>query len=81
MWTGDDLAAFFVYRHPFDEGYLVGYFADTGIRGARLGYTAGTFISGAGFPDYAIIDSKVLHDVDAGVKAAGWFDHNWQLQD
>jgi dienelactone hydrolase len=78
-WEGDDLAAVFVRPRWGDEIALVGAFADTGLRGARLGYTLAPFTSGVGYPDYAVFDSRVLTSGDGGVLAAGWFDHRWQL--
>ena len=54
---------------------------DTGVVGTRLGYTLGQFISGVGVPDYVVFDSSVLEKGDGGVHAAGWFDHNWKLDD
>ena len=58
---------------------LVGVFADTGPSGTRLGYTLAPFVSGVGYPDYAVFDTGVLSQGDGGVLAAGWFDHRWAL--
>jgi poly(3-hydroxybutyrate) depolymerase len=82
-WQGDGHAAVFVYpmvrtaEGPRD--LLVGAFADTGARGARLGYTLNPFTSGVGYPDYAIFGDSVLTRGDGGVLAAGWFDPAWKL--
>lgn len=84
-WKGDDLAAVFVRPRRIDaehkdaSAFLVGAFADTGVRGARLGYTLAPFTSGVGYPDYALFNSDVLAKGDGGVLAAGWFDHAWKL--
>ena len=32
------------------------------------------------FPDYMVFGSDVLAKGDAGVRAAGWFDHAWRLR-
>ena len=58
---------------------LVGAFADSGIRGARLSYVLAPFASGVGYPDYAVFDSNVLAKADGGVLAAGFFDARWEL--
>jgi len=84
-WKGDDLAAVFVRprridaQHTDARAFLVGAFADTGVRGARLGYELAPFTSGVGYPDYALFNSEVLSKGDGGVLAAGWFDHAWKL--
>jgi len=78
VFEGDDLGAVFVQPRAGSSLALVGVFADTGPKGARLGNTLLTFVSGVGYPDYAVFTSKILQDRDAGVLAAGWFDHAWR---
>jgi dipeptidyl aminopeptidase/acylaminoacyl peptidase len=84
-WKGDDLGAVFVRPLRVENpprngaGCLVGAFADTGVRGARLGYTLAPFVSGVGYPDYALFSADVLAQGDGGVLAAGWFDYAWKL--
>jgi predicted esterase len=84
-WKGDDLGAVFVRPSGIDANHkdapacLVGAFADTGVRGARLGYTLAPFVSGVGYPDYAVFNSEVLAKGDGGILAAGWFDYAWKL--
>lgn len=83
-WKGDDKAAVFVQPRRDEKGRtiaLVGAFADTGVRGTRLGYVLAPFASGVGYPDYAVFDSSVLAKADGGVLAAGFFDHAWNLTD
>lgn len=76
-WEGDDLSCLFVQPRKGSSDGLVGAFADSGVRGTRLGYTSGKFISGVGIPDLLLCDSSVLEEGDGGVLAAGWFDHRW----
>lgn len=79
-WIGTDLAAVFVFpRSGTKSGTLVGVFADTGMPATRLGYTLAPFVSGVGYPDYAIFSSEVLSQGDGGVLAAGFFDHEWSI--
>jgi len=78
-WEGDDLGAVFVRPRADDAQALAAAFADTGVRGARLGYGLLTFVSGVGYPDYAAFSGQVLESGDGGVLAAGWFDHAWRL--
>lgn len=79
-WTGEDLAALCVY--PGAAGTappLVGLIADAGARGSRLGYALRTFVSGVGYPDYAVWNPEMLRAGDGAVLAAGFFDHRWRL--
>ncbi|TDJ71494.1 MAG: hypothetical protein E2O39_08235 [Planctomycetota bacterium] len=76
---GSDVAAVFLYPRANETETLVGVFADTGIPGTRLGYTLAPFVSGVGYPDYAVYDGAVLEEGDGGVRFAGWFDQVWGL--
>ena len=78
-WSGDGLGAVFVQPRA-DGGGLVGAFAATGPRGTRIGYGLLPFLSGVGYPDYAVFGAEYLDHGDGGVLAAGWFDHRWALQ-
>lgn len=78
IWRGESLACLFVQPRRDSDDALVGAFADSGSRGSRLGYTFETFVSGAGFPDLALVDERVLTEGDAAVLCAGWFDANWR---
>jgi len=79
-YQGTDLSCFFVYPRRGATKALVGVIAHTGDRGARAGVAVSIFGSGVGIPDYMIFGSDVLTKGDAGVKAAGWFDHTWGLR-
>lgn len=77
-----DLAGVFVQQGRTAQGpLLVGAFASTSTRAARVGDTFAPFISGVGYPDYAVVGLDVLARGDEGVVAAGWFDHAWRLPD
>ena len=78
-FEGDDLLGLVVRPMPGDARALVGLVADSGIRGARLGDTLALFVSGVGYPDYALVSSRILAEGDGGVLAAGWFGHDWSL--
>jgi len=77
-YQGDDLAALFVSPRRGSVDALVGVFADSGVAGARLGYTLAPFVSGIGYPDYVVFGSSVLAEEDAGVRSAGWFGADWR---
>jgi hypothetical protein len=59
---------------------LVGLCADSGPRGTRLGQTLATFVSGVGYPDYAVYSPEILRCGDGGVLEAGWWSARWQPQ-
>jgi hypothetical protein len=79
VWTGNDLGCVFVYPRAGDPAALAGVFGHTGDTGARLGYALLPFVSGVGYPDYAVFGPGFLENGDGGVLAAGWFDHAWAL--
>jgi dienelactone hydrolase len=79
VWEGDELAAVFVSPRRDDPEGLVGVFADTGAGGTRLGYMLAPFVSGVGYPDYAVFGPDVLTQGDEGVFAAGWWNNHWGL--
>ena len=83
-WTGDALGAVFVRPCTLAAGgkqlrSLVAVFADSGLRGARSGWNLAPFVSGVGYPDYAVWGDEVHAKGDGGVLAAGWFDAQWRL--
>lgn len=80
-WTGDDLGAVFVAPRRDLKGRVIalaGAFADSGVRGARLGYVLAPFTSGVGYPDYTVFSSRILTAGDGGVLAAGFCDAAWR---
>ncbi|MCH2112078.1 MAG: prolyl oligopeptidase family serine peptidase, partial [Planctomycetes bacterium] len=79
FWEGDDLGAVYVRPRKGEHDTLVGVVASTGVSGARLGYTLSPFISGVGYPDFAVFDASVLTKGDEAILAAGWWNHSWGL--
>lgn len=79
-FDGDDLGCVFVYPRLGEKDCLVGVFGDAGPRATRLGSTLAPFVSGVGYPDFAVFDSNVLRQGDGGVRRAGWMDSQWRLQ-
>lgn len=74
-WTGDYAGVFVLPS----GNRMVAAFASTSTQAARLGDTFAPFISGVGYPDYAVVGLDVLQRGDQAVVAAGWFDHAWQV--
>ena len=78
-FEGDDLGCVMVRPRHDDTVALAAAFADTGVPSCRAGYRLMPFISGVGYPDYAVFDTRTLALGDGGVLAAGWFDAAWAL--
>ena len=76
---GREWACVFVYPRKGESKALAAAFASTGPRAARLGYSLLPFVSGVGYPDYAVFSPAVLLEGDGGVADAGWFLHDWSL--
>lgn len=74
-WKGDYAGVFVLPS----GGRMIAAFASTSSKAARLGDTFAPFISGVGYPDYAVVGLDVLQTGDDAVVAAGWFDHAWQV--
>ncbi|MEM8882450.1 MAG: prolyl oligopeptidase family serine peptidase [Planctomycetota bacterium] len=79
VMQGDDLGCFFVYPRRGETDALVGVVGWTGLAGGRATTAVSYFSAGVGLPDYTLFGADVLAKGDAGVRAAGWFDHAWQV--
>ena len=77
-FEGGDLGCAFVWPRAGSAQALVGVLGATGSAGVQLAAALAPFVSGAGYPDYAVFDARVLTGGDAGVLAAGWFDATWR---
>ncbi len=78
-FAGSGLGCLFVHPRAGEAEALVGVVGHTGSSGARLGYNLLFFVSGVGYPDYALFGEQILAAGDEGVLMAGWFDHRWEL--
>jgi pimeloyl-ACP methyl ester carboxylesterase len=80
---GDDLVAVFVAPSPLHPDALIGAVAPTGPGGMLTANRLAFFLSGAGFPDWLVLDGSMLSDRRlrglAGVRGGGFFDHQWRL--
>ena len=78
-WTGDDLAAYFVWPIKSSPVASVGVVTGTGVRGMKAAYANQYFAGASGFPDFMIYDLKMLQSGANEVKMAGFFDQDWKL--
>jgi hypothetical protein len=80
-WNGDDLGAYFVWPVPGSNMASVGVITGSGIKGMQSANGNQYFAGASGFPDFMIYRLNMLQTGPAGVKLAGFFDHNWTLDD
>lgn len=78
-WTGDSLAAYFVWPRPDSKLASIAVIAGTGMPGMWATLPDQYFAGGSGFPDLMIFDVDMLKNGTDGVKAAGFFTNAWQL--
>ncbi len=76
---GDGLAAVFVYPNPLNPDRLVLVRMGTDDEHTRLSCFWSLVASSTGIPDFIIFDRRVRRYGWAGVRAAGFFDPNWNL--
>ncbi|MBC8107348.1 MAG: prolyl oligopeptidase family serine peptidase [Anaerolineae bacterium] len=77
--TGDGLAAMFLRPHPTSPTALVAAIAGTGPTGMRLTNRIPIFVSGAGLPDWFVIDAAAINRGTRAARGAGYFDNHWKL--
>ncbi|MCX6841310.1 MAG: prolyl oligopeptidase family serine peptidase [candidate division WOR-3 bacterium] len=76
---GDSLAAMFVYPNPLNRDRLVLVRMGTDPNNTRLSMFWGVASSGTGIPDFLIFDRSVRRYGWTGVRAAGFFGPDWNL--
>jgi pimeloyl-ACP methyl ester carboxylesterase len=76
---GDGLAAMFVYPNPLNHDRLVLVRMGTDPAATRLSPFFGLIFSGAGVPDFMVFDKRVRRYGWTGVRAAGFFGPDWNL--
>jgi hypothetical protein len=75
-----DLGTSFVYPNPLNPQKLILLYEGTTEKGQKLSDRFGTLYSGAGLPDFLILGEEVKQKGWGGVKAAGYFSNQWQLE-
>lgn len=76
---GDSLAAMFVYPNPLNRDRLVLVRMGTDPDNTRLSMFWGVASSGTGIPDFMVFDRSVRRYGWTGVRAAGFFGPDWNL--
>ena len=78
---GDDLSVKFVYPNPANPDRLILCNWGTSLAGTRLAGGMTCLFSGSNLPDFLIYDDDVRLMGYAGVRASGFFDNNWELDE
>ncbi len=78
---GRNLACQFVYPRPDSSDRLIHAIWGTSLEGMRLAGGLTCLYSGSNLPDYLIYDDDVRLLGYAGVRAAGFFDNRWQVDE
>ena len=78
-WMGNDLAAYFVWPIHNSAIASVAVIGGTGLSGMNAAGANQYFAGASGFPDFMIFSLDMLRSGRAGLKMAGFFDHDWKL--
>ena len=78
---GDDLSCLFLYPRPDSRAASVGVVSGTGPTGMRLTDRMPVFLAGVHYPDYLVTGSEVLSDDSEGIRVAGYWNPNWQVDE
>ncbi len=76
-----DIAVLALQPRPGSTAALVGIVSGSGLPGMRLTERLPVFLSGVAYPDWILLDTEVLRDGVAGVRAAGFWDQDWQYDE
>jgi hypothetical protein len=80
QFTGDDLAAYFVWPRQDSKTASVAVITGTGLTGLRAAEANQYFAGGSGFPDYMIFTAELLKGDINAVQSAGFYDNKWQME-
>ncbi len=78
-FSGDDLAAYFIFPRQDSQTASIGVVAGTGLDGSRATYGNSYFQAGTAFPDFTIFRSGAAEKGYELVEAAGWFGNDWEI--
>lgn len=78
---GDDLAFTMVRPRTGTDDRLVAVVGGTGVKGMRLTNRLRYFWAGVAYPDWLLIGPEALTSGDPGIRAAGYFAEDWDVDD
>ncbi|MBE7491725.1 MAG: prolyl oligopeptidase family serine peptidase [Planctomycetes bacterium] len=74
-----DLAVLAVYPRPGSASASIGVISGTSLAGLMLTNRLPYLTSGAGMPDFVVLDVEMLREGAPGLRAAGYFDMDWKF--
>ncbi len=78
-FTGNDLAAYFVWPMKNSSVNCIGVIAGSGVDGMNAANANQYFAGASGFPDFMIFRLSMLQSGADKVEMAGFFDNGWKL--
>ena len=79
--AGENLGLLMVRPRPGSRSAMVGVVGGSGIAGMRLTNRLRYFFAGIGYPDLMLIGDRAPADGVQGLRAAGYFDAQWSLEE
>ncbi|MVT09167.1 carboxylesterase family protein [Chitinophaga tropicalis] len=80
-YSGEGLAAYFMWPRADSKTASVAVIGGTGLPGMRAADANQYFAGGSGFPDYMIFSTDLLQGNTSAVKTAGFFNNEWKLDE
>jgi len=81
QYTGDALAAYFVWPREDSKTASIAVISGTGITGLHAAEANQYFAGGSGFPDYMIFSAELLKGGIEAIKTAGFYDNEWRVKE
>jgi dienelactone hydrolase len=78
-FSGDDLGSYYMWPNSQTDFSSIALIGGTGLKGMRAAEANQYFAGGSGFPDFMIFSLNMLEVGESAVKAAGYFNNQWQL--
>ncbi|TBW28671.1 alpha/beta hydrolase [Gramella sp. KN1008] len=76
---GRNWGSYFIYPRMDSEIASIGVISATGEEGMKAAWANDYLLNGTFYPDFMIFNGKLGQEGLTGVKAAGFFDNNWSL--
>lgn len=80
VFAGKDLATYFTWPRHDSATAMIAVVSGTGLTGMRAADGNQYFAAGSGFPDYVIFSADMLKLGSAAIRAAGFYDNQWNLK-
>ncbi|MBE9462410.1 prolyl oligopeptidase family serine peptidase [Dyadobacter subterraneus] len=80
QFSGDDLAAYFIWPRKDSDFGSISVIAGTGMKGLKAANANQYFSGGSGFADLMIFSADMLKSGVDGVKMAGFFGNDWSFE-